>query len=240
MDYSIKQKECASCVLRNLMEYISIQDFHDSALAFSGGLDSTVLLRASSGKLRPYTLGTASSVDVKNASSVSRLLDVQLRIIELDNINIAEYVDIIKKIDPSISRLDLTYELVLAILLDRIPEKVVFTGQGADELFFGYSKFREFEKMDNKEEMDKLMNKTFPREQKIADYFNKDLKTPFLSPGIIECLHGTSKEDHLNRQTNKIILRIVAELLELPYDVVNVPKKAAQYGSGISKLLKNI
>ncbi len=238
MKYTQKQVECADCVLKNLENYFSLQKFHDTALAFSGGLDSTLLLKISNGRLRPYTLGTASSIDVRNARYASALLDVPLMLINLERVDISHYMNILVQIDPSISRLDLSFELVLAVLLDNIKERIVFTGQGADELFYGYSRFRDQATMDNRREMDKLMNVTLPREEKIAEYFGKDLRTPYLSAGMQECLQDMSKEDHMDAGQNKIVLRVVADRLKLPEGIVSVPKKAAQYGSGMSKILK--
>ncbi len=235
-----KQIDCAECVLKKMREYFVRQDLSDSALAFSGGLDSSILLKFSEGKLDAYTLGSKTSIDIRNAKKTSALLNCTFKPIYLENMDLKYYVDILKTIDPTISKLDLSYELVLAILLDHINENTVFTGQGADELFYGYNKFYNAEQKDNSVELNKLYNVTLPREKLIANYFHKSLKTPYLSAGINECLIGTTKEDHIGADKNKVILRLVAGKLGLPDEVMNVPKKAAQYGSGVSKILRDL
>ena len=222
-----------------MREYFESQDLSDSGIAFSGGLDSSILLKLSEGKLNAYTLGLKSSVDIRNAARTSVLLNCTFKSIYLENIDLKHYIEILKTIDPKISKLDLSYELVLAILLDHIDENTIFTGQGADELFYGYNIFRNAEQKDNSVELNKLYSATLPREKLIANYFHKSLKTPYLSADIYECLGGTVKEDHIGAEQNKVILRLVAGKLGMPDEVMNVPKKAAQYGSGISKILRN-
>ena len=178
------------------------------------------------------------SRDFENAVKASRLLNFTLNHIDLDEIDLKSYIEIVKEIDPDISNSELGYELVLTILLDRIPEKTVYTGQGADELFFGYRRFLDDPGLDNADHMNKLFTVTLPRELKIADYFGKTLKAPYLESNIAKLVAPLPREDHFAGETNKAILRAVASLKGLPPEIISLKKKAAQYGSGINKRIQ--
>ena len=238
MIFSEKQVSIAEKITLELDRYFSQISPSDSAIAYSGGLDSTILLAFSGFRLKPYNLSSRDSRDFENASNASGLLNFSLNHIDLDEIDMKSYVEIVKEIDPDINNSELGYELVLTILFDRIPEKNVYTGQGADELFFGYRRFQDDPGLDNAGHMNKLFTVTLPRELKIADYFGKTLKAPYLESDIARLVASIPREDHFAGETNKAILRAVASLKGLPSEIISLKKKAAQYGSGINKKIQ--
>lgn len=231
--------EIASKITEILKQETSKYKSKAYALGFSGGLDSTILMAASGLALNPYTVGFASSKDMENATNAANALGFQLKKVILDDIDINEYIKIMKDIDSGISKSDMGYELVLMILLDRIEEDYLITGQGSDELFYGYRRFIDEPNLRNKHHLYKLYSDTLPREQKIADYFGKHLVTPYLNEEIVSIAQDLPKELNVDGERNKIILRNVAENLGIPERIRETRKKAAQYGSGISKFLRN-
>jgi len=207
------------------------------AIAYSGGLDSSLLLAISDYKYIPYTLGFSDSRDIENVDDASMILKLQVKKIILDDMDIQSYIDQLLKIDPKITRMEMGYELVLFILMDFIPEKYVVTGQGADEIFYGYRRFIDNPRLKNDTYMNRLFNVTLPRERKMAEYYDKELITPYLSPGIMRIRHNITRENNIQGNRNKIILREIAQKVSLPEEIYNRSKTAAQYGSGINKYL---
>ncbi|WP_276935239.1 asparagine synthase C-terminal domain-containing protein [Ferroplasma acidiphilum] len=207
------------------------------AIAYSGGLDSSLLLALSGYRYIPYTLGFSDSRDIENVDDASTILKINPKIILLDEIDIEGYISQLLKIDPKITKMEMGYELVLFILMDFIPEKYVVTGQGADELFYGYRRFIDNPRLKNDTYINRLFNVTLPREKKMAEYYDKELITPYLSLGMLKIRHYITREDNIEGNRNKLILREIAAKTSLPEEIYNRSKTAAQYGSGINKYL---
>lgn len=238
MQFSPRQKELGHEVAEALRDYFTKHDLSGSALAYSGGLDSTVLAYLSGMKVRGYSVGTSNSRDAGNIEEGRKILGIDLVRIHADEIDLDRYISILKEVDPSISRRDIGFEMVLAIVLDNIEEGTLITGQGADELFYGYHRLAEDASLTNEWHMNKLIKETFPREKAIADFFGKRLTTPYLDSGIDRILLPAGRNDHFAGEVNKAILRCAALELGLPEELAKVKKTAAQYGSGIMKRLK--
>ncbi len=212
----------------------------EAALAFSGGLDSGViayLMKDCNVKL--YTVGIEGSKDVENAEEAASTLGLELQIIDINEYDILEGILFLKRIEPSIGALEVSFELPLYFVCSYADERDVYTGQGSDELFGGYAKYLENPEI-MVEDFNKLMAKTKPREMKIATLLGKDLHTPYLDDRIIEFARNIPKELKIKDGIRKYILREAARYLGVPKEIVEREKKAAQYGSGIWKLMKNM
>ncbi len=212
----------------------------EAALAFSGGLDSGViayLMKDCNVKL--YTVGIEGSKDVKNAEEAASTLGLELQIIDINEYDILEGILFLKRIETSISALEVSFELPLYFVCSYADEIDVYTGQGSDELFGGYAKYLENPEL-MVEDFNKLMAKTKPREMKIATLLGKDLHTPYLDDRIIEFARNIPKELKIKDGIRKYILREAARYLGVPKEIVEREKKAAQYGSGIWKLMKKM
>ncbi|MEM0139655.1 MAG: asparagine synthase-related protein [Ferroplasma sp.] len=207
------------------------------ALAYSGGLDSSLLLALSNYRYIPYTLGFSNSRDIEHVEDSSLILNLNVKKIILDDIDIENYIKELKNMDPKISKMELGYELVLFILMDYIPEKYVVTGQGADEIFYGYRRFVDNPHLRNDTYMNRLFNVTLPRETKMAEYYDKELITPFLDPEILKLRKKITREMNIAGDKNKVMLRHIAEAISVPKEIYSRNKTAAQYGSGITKYL---
>ncbi len=210
----------------------------DSALSFSGGLDSGILAFLFQ-DLRLYTVGLEGSRDVENAVELANILGREVEIIPLEEESVVEGIIFLKRIQPDISPMEISFELPLYIVLSRVEEKYVVTGQGADELFGGYSKYlREPERM--RDDLKTLFEKTLPRERRMAALLLKELITPYLNDEIVELASSIPLEMKIREGVRKWILREAAKRLGAPEELWSREKKAAQYGSGVWKMMKRM
>lgn len=240
MIYTELQQELGKKVLEALKEFFGTHDLDRASMAYSGGLDSSVLLALSPKSVVPYTLGDESSKDFSNSRDGSMKLGFNTVSIPLSSVDLEKCVDIVRSIDPEIRKKDLGYEVVLAVLLDNMKGDIVITGQGADEIFYGYNIFRESPEMDNSAHMKKLYEETLPRERKIADHFSKQLITPYLSKDILRIMENVGRDANFAGDFNKAILRSAGMQAGMPNDIVERKKTAAQYGSGLMKKLRTL
>lgn len=228
-------REYADLIKKSILQSLESLN-HESAIAFSGGLDSSFIAYLSRGKFRAYVCGVPEAYDIKAARRSAQIIGLDLHEIIVDDKEIVETALIIKNIDPNINISDLGYETVLGLLLGRTEEKNLITGQGSDELFYGYNRFKEKPDINNKDSIMKLFEITLPREIRIANYFGKKLITPYLQDPIIE-IANLPRSAHIVDGINKFILRQTAAISGLSSIISMANKKAAQYGSGVNKVL---
>lgn len=216
-------------------------------VAFSGGIDSSLLafvIRKYNSNVENIDLmysGCVDTYDFYGSQKSADLLNLQLKYCILTRENILGYVGKLKKILKTDNLIEISYLIPLCAVLENSNSRTIISGQGADELFMGYHKFGE--DLVNAQE---LSNKLYSclrqtvkvREEKIAQSFAKALIMPYLDYKIGEVvlpLETVKKNDGKNV---KIVLREVARYLGLPEEIVNKKKKAAQYGSGVWKIVK--
>jgi asparagine synthase (glutamine-hydrolysing) len=128
--------------------------------------------------------------------------------------------------------------------------KVILSGQGADELFAGYNRYLgfynekgELAQEDLKKDILNLYHVNLQRDDAVTMANSIELRVPYLDLDIINTAMNIPMKYKINGKKDKLrkcILREVGAELEIPAEIVNRPKKAAQYGSGIHKMLKKV
>lgn len=216
-------------------------------ISFSGGVDSYITAALVKNYSNPilYTIGNAESKDIDYSKIASESLECSLEIISLSD------EDIVKGIEGTIgiigreNSLDILIGTTFYLIAKRINQdrfNICLSGQGADELFFGYDKYRRA--MAKGEDPDGLRNKDVmglgeilnKREYKIFGNFGIKFLSPFLDENVRKI--GLQIERHYNLKNSsdnlrKHLLREIAHDLGAPPEIVNRKKKALQYGSGI-------
>ncbi len=218
----------------------SIEFKKNSALSFSGGLDSGIiayLMRDYGVTL--YTAGIEGSRDIDNAVESSEILSLPLKIIYVDEKKIIEGISFLRNIEPSINPVEVGFDLPLYFISKYADEKNIYTGQGADELFGGYKKYLKNPSL-MEQDQELLIKRTLPRERKIAEKFKKILHTPYLSNEILNFARNLDLKYKIRDGERKWILRESAKIIGVPEEIVKREKKAAQYGSGIWKIMKRM
>jgi len=221
-------------------------------IAFSGGVDSTLLAklcRDMKYDVTLLTIGFADSHDIKFANQVNEFLKFPHKILE---INPAEFDSISKKIRDSINTDNLSWnENSIAFyhvsrLAQSLRLDVVVTANGIDELFCGYNGYRDAikqgndavlalmdAKLDNELKMMKAINQ-------VCSEFGVKIVQPLLSEDFIKYAKTIPIDQKIideNDLQRKHIIRKLALHVGVPELSANARKKALQYGSMIHKAL---
>lgn len=216
------------------------------AVAFSGGLDSGLVAALASRYARSvtcYTCGTDDAFDVAAGKELAEVLGlpwVHCRITE-DSIadDIREMILATGVSDP----FTISYDLQLFTVCRQAGEPVVLTGQGSDEYFGGCARSVNEDDSEYEAVMDwgveRLIKVSVPCEMSIASFFKKRLFYPYLDPAVIAEIGRIDPGELRPRslEDRKTVLRVIARELGFPA-VSGRTKKASQYGSGTTELIR--
>lgn len=223
-------------------------------LAFSGGLDSSILayLGVLAGKkARAIAVGVERCLDRRWAGEAAELLGIELREIIVEEAELLEAVELLKKALPEYSKMDLAIGSIFH-LAARNCGGVLVSGQGADELFGGYWKYEDALKRKGieyaakliREDIENIHRVNLERDELAIALAGSDLLAPYLSRQIYElalAIDPSLKIRSIGGQVvRKWVLRMAARELGLPEKLINRPKKAAQYSSGIMNRLRRL
>jgi len=226
------------------------------ALAFSGGIDSTVsayYLRESGVDLDLVCVGLGQRDEYGYAQAAADALNMDLHTFPFTQRELeAALPGIVYSVEES-SPLSLGVAAPLYFVAAEARDMghdTLFTGNGSDELFGGYMKYQRAyaeapslaEEMMNIDVINSWKN-NYERDSKIVEDAGLDLQLLFahhrvVSYGIRIPVNYKLQPD-LN-QPRKTILRKLAKRLGLPEEVWGRPKKAVQYSTGVHKCLNRL
>lgn len=247
--------------LRDLLESAVLKRvcyLDEIAVIFSGGIDSTILVfilyeisKSRSFDIKLYTVGSEKSLDVKFAHKLAEYLDLPLKVQDVTAEIVKENLDSVKDAicDDNIMKLGVGMTIYLASKMihdDGI--RVAFSGQGADELFAGYNRYlKSFSSGGLEDELrydiGNMYHVNLERDDAVSMVNGVELRVPFLDKELVEFSLNVSadyKISGVDDNIRKNILRDIAGDLGLPDEFVYRPKKAAQYATGIDKILRKI
>ena len=223
-------------------------------VSFSGGIDSYIVAALVKKYSNPilYTIGNERSKDLFYSKIASESLECPLEIIILSDEDIIKGIQETIEIIRSDNSLDVLIGSTFYLIAKRIKQDnfdICISGQGADELFFGYDKYRRaLAKGENptdlrNRDVAELGDILSKREYKIFGSFDIRFLSPFLDDEVkkigiqIEREYNLKSSDDDLRKHN---LREIALELGGPPEIINRKKKALQYGSGILEDVRRI
>lgn len=221
-------------------------------IAFSGGVDSTLLAKLCSDldyDVTLLTIGFQNSHDILFSKKINEIMKLPHKIYEIEKNSFNEISSNIKN-KIKTDNLSWNENCIAFYYVSKLAQKInldsVVTANGIDELFCGYNAYRDvIEEGENA--VDELMNSKLENELKMMDAvnlvsseFGVTLFQPFLSDHFIEFAKKIPIVDKIKNSEDLIrkhIVRKVALEIGVPEISANQRKKALQYGSKIHKAL---
>ena len=208
-------------------------------VSFSGGIDSALVafLASKYTDVELIAVGVKDSHDIEAAKSAANIINLDLTVKELNDEELISEATILQK-KLKLTQFEVGFMLPFWVAAKNAKNKILMCGQGADEVFGGYARFRESMKNANLDEETKSLLEIIPnRELKICKLFGLKLSCPYLSEEVIQTSKLYSQKQHIGI-VGKEKLREAAIGLGLSKEIANRKKKAAQYGSGSQKVMK--
>jgi asparagine synthase (glutamine-hydrolysing) len=227
------------------------------AVAFSGGLDSSVvafLANKCGVKVTLLHVSLENQPETEEAMKAADELDLPLHVDLFKDSDVEavlpKVVELIEDPDPIKASIGVPFYWV-AQKAAEANFKFVLAGQGADELFGGYQRYVTEFCRDGGEAVRKTMNgdvvrvheSNLERDLKITGFHNVELRVPFASFDLMEFALGLPVELKIEKKTDtlrKLVLRKMALNAGLPTSIAQKPKKAVQYSTGINDAIKRI
>jgi asparagine synthase (glutamine-hydrolysing) len=232
------------------------QDLDRIGVIFSGGIDSVIIAKLASemvDDVRCYCAGLIGSNDIDYSRKVAKALGLRLEVNELTKEDIEELLpDIIETIEETnVGQVEVAIPVYAAIqLASNNGLRVVLSGQGADELFGGYPWYSKIVESKGYEQFHEylkndlllLYKETLEREDKIAMAHSVEMRVPYLDLEVVSVAMSidprlkVSKDDRYGKRVH----RELAKRLGIPDNIAYRNKEAAQHGSGIHDVIKEI
>ncbi|MFA5136346.1 MAG: asparagine synthase C-terminal domain-containing protein [Patescibacteria group bacterium] len=234
-------------ILTNLFVQYA-RHFNNPGVLLSGGIDSSVITDLVSFSFKNYTIlsmGTEQSKDRFYIDEICRYLEHDYDWIEITKARITKHMDTVvnlltkNSIKPSVMQISLGMGYYL--LFERAHNlglKYIFTGQGPDVLLGGYHKYKSTKDINDQIRQDlPLLTIDLKRDSIMAGHFGITLINPYFDKEFVDLCLAIPHEYKIRNNSEKWILRKYAETRGLPQNIINRPKKAFQYSTGLQKLI---
>ena len=215
----------------------------------SGGLDSSIIasvMKKNVDELHSFSVGTKDSPDLYYAKQVSEYLGTvhhEYIISEEELFNhLEEIIYYLESYDGALIRSAVANFFVSKLARQHV--KVILTGEGADELFSGYSYLKKIKDKDSlfaelNAITSKLHNTNLQRTDRMTMAHSVEARVPFLDHSFIELIYSIPVEMRMAKNgIEKWLLRKAFEK-DLPPHIAWRPKLKFSEGSKALDILKN-
>lgn len=256
---SVSMKDAAKHLRHLLFEATTerVRDSKKIALAFSGGLDSSViavLAKMSGVDVHLISVGLRNQQELRHAEGASDALGLPIHVQTYD---ISDVEKVVSKAlwlieEPDLMKVGVAIPFFwTAEIASKTGCRVLLAGQGSDELFGGYRRY--LAELDRKgaETLQRLLYQdvissyktNFQRDYPVCAFHKVELRLPFIDHEVVNfalSLPLKLKIESVEDQLRKRVLRKVAESLKIPNLIANRTKKAVQYATGVDKALRKL
>jgi len=234
-----------------------VSDVGEVAVAFSGGVDSSVvasIARACNVDVHLIYVALEETNETHFAHRAAEALDLPLHVAKYSLKDVEAVLPTVLWLieEPNPVNVSIATPVFwVAEQAAKLGLRLLLTGQGGDELFGGYKRY-----LDDYEEYGLAGLQTrlyedvmslhivnFHRDSKVCAFHKLELGMPFADWGVIELalslpvrLKIASPKDELRKR----VLRQTAKNLAIPDFVSEKPKKAIQYSTGVNQAIKRL
>jgi asparagine synthase (glutamine-hydrolysing) len=255
----IRFEKAASNLQKLLLESTKerLINVSEVSVAFSGGLDSTVtatLAQKCVPKVNLVTVSLENQPELQPAKKAAEILGLPFH---LKTYRIEEVERDLEKVlwlieEPNVMKASVAIPFFWAAEnTSKIGCKVLLAGQGADELFGGYHRYLSQYRREGIEAVQQSMfndlmrsyEVNFQRDEPVCAYHGVELRLPYIDYEVARFALSLPLDQKIDSSTDvlrKKVLRQVAKNLGLPDSLVNRPKKAIQYATGVDKALRGL
>lgn len=216
-----------------------IGDEERATIAYSGGIDSSIVaaLAKEVCGVRCMTCAAEGSFDALNAEGRATEEGLSFAMIEITADELADGVAMASRALGTADPVAISYTIPTLRVIESSDDRLVLAGNGADELFGGYSRYTRVQDPLGamKEDIGKMMYEAAKLSQ-WATSRGKRAGFPFARDEVRVFSETVPLDRKIRGADRKMILMDVARLLGLPS--FSRPKKAAQYSSGVLKLMR--
>jgi asparagine synthase (glutamine-hydrolysing) len=223
-----------------IREAVSLRTSEKSVVAFSGGVDSSLI--AALAGCPCLAVGISGSHDLNRAEEVAAAIGCDLIRVEIDPSRVEPVLRQILSLLPSINPVDASIAATAFFLCEAAADAGydrIISGQGADELFCGYTRYLESSDLKGDRTADIAdLPRQLARDQVVAGLFGLWISLPYLDTRVVRAADRIPVSEMIRSGVRKFPLRQVASAY-LPEDIAWYEKKAMQYGSGVWKAIRD-
>lgn len=234
-----------------------VSDLESAVVAFSGGVDSSVVavLAENVGlDVQLVSVGLEDEQEVLFTESAAEALGLPLH---LQTYTVKELEQTLEKVlwlieEPNPVNVCIAVPFYwLAETTSKLGYPVLLAGQGADELFGGYQRYLTEYARSGAEAVEQQLfydvenayNANFQRDNQVCSFHGIELRMPFIDGDVVDFalrlplrLKINSTDDRLRKR----VLRRTAHNMDVPRFLADKPKKAVQYTTGVTKALQRL
>ncbi|PTD94601.1 hypothetical protein C9439_01935 [archaeon SCG-AAA382B04] len=219
------------------------RDIEEAAVAFSGGVDSSFLAKILSQEidLKLFTVGLEGSNDIEWSEKASDILELPHKKIVIGVEEIKNLIEPTLKVVADANRLKIGVGLPFYLLSREVKKHgfdVIFSGQGSDELFLGYDKYRRSGNPKQKiiNDLKNNAQENTERDEAICMDNSVEIRNPYMDRDIVDFALSLPYEINL---PEKRVVRETARSV-LPKEIWRRNKKSVQYGTKIDREIDRV
>jgi asparagine synthase (glutamine-hydrolysing) len=213
----------------------------EGVTALSGGVDSTLVAFLAGREC--VTVGVEGSHDLAQARKASDILGLSCTYVTITGQDIEEALPLVIAVIPDTSPVNVGIAVTQYFIARWAGENGyhrILAGQGADELFGGYSRYLESATLEADLARDFAgLEGQARRDQAVAALHGTYLSMPYLDARVVRAALMIPPSEKVKDGRRKIPLREVAERHILK-DLAWYEKKAMQYGSGVWHVIRKL